>query len=278
MGAVAEARARARDFEGALADSREISDDSTRSDLLAFVAREQAKAGDITGALATVETVQHRFQGAVAAEAISAAAAAAGDPAGALAAARMIRYGPNRANALLSIARERVRGGDLTGAKELLAEALAAVWTTPDPINHESNATALVAAAEVLADLGDPGKARELVTEALDIARLIRVEASRAFALRSIAQSPLCGLLGLGHAILVESESLDADRGLPNIAEAFCAAGDRRHFKPLLLRTAYHWDAAWRMCACLVRLYPGHAPAMATRLRDAGLLGEDKGT
>jgi hypothetical protein len=58
-------------------------------------------------------------------------------------------------------------------------------------------------------------------------------------------------------AIMSESETKN------EIAAALAEAGDKEHFKQLLLPCSYYLDAAYRMCGLLARLYPEQAAAVA---------------
>ncbi len=55
----------------------------------------------------------------------------------------------------------------------------------------------------------------------------------------------------------------ERNKHLPEIADALAEAGDKEHFKHLLVPCAYYLDAAYRMSGLLARVYPEQASAVA---------------
>jgi tetratricopeptide (TPR) repeat protein len=81
--------------------------------------------------------------------------------------------------------------------------------------------------------------------------------------LRSIAE--IQGPIAFGAVALKGALALLEDRNkrLPEIAAVLLRTGDTESFKRLLIPCAFYVDAAYRMCALLVRLYPEQAEEIA---------------
>ena len=298
-------RERAREtFSAALETAQGIEDAWRRAMALVGIAKAQAEAGEreraretFSAALETARGIKDAWRRAMALVAIAKAQAEAGDFSAALRTARRIEEAWWRAEALVAIAKAQAEAGERERARETFSAALETAKGIEDAWRR---AMALVGIAKAQAEAGERERARETFSAALETAQGIeeawrRVEALgaiakaqaeagdfsaaletvrgieaawwRAEALGAIAKAQAEAGLGEGAVRTAEMILTDRNKRLPEIAEALVIAGDKEHFKQLLLPCAYYLDAAYKMCGLLARLYPKQVLAVAEVVR-----------
>jgi hypothetical protein len=265
-------RERAREtFSTALATAQGIEDAEDRASVLVAIAKAQAEAGEreraretFSAALETAQGIEEAGGCALALVAIAKAQAGAGEREGAretfsaaLETALGIEDAKDRAAVLVAIAEAQAAAGEREGARETFSAAL----ETARGIEEAGRRVgALVAIAEAQAEAGD-------FSAALETAQGIKDAWRRAMALVAIAKAQAEAGLGEGAVRTAEMILTDRNERLPKIAEALVIAGDKEHFKQLLLPCAYYLDAAYKMCGLLARLYPKQVLAVAEVVR-----------
>jgi tetratricopeptide (TPR) repeat protein len=162
-----------------------------------------------------------------------------------------------RAEALVGIAKAQAEAGERERARETFSAALETAQGIEDAWRR---AAVLRAIAEAQAWAGD-------FSAALETVRGIEAAWWRAEALGAIAKAQAEAGLGEGAVRTAEMILTDRNNRLPEIAEALVIAGDKEHFKQLLLPCAYYLDAAYKMCGLLARLYPKQVLAVAEVVR-----------
>jgi len=303
-GALREELSRRRHFSAALKTARRIEKVEQRAEALVAIAKAQAEAGEreraretFSAALETAQGIEEAGGCALAIVAIAKAQAEAGEFSAALETAQGIKDAWRRAMALVGIAKAQAEAGERERARETFSAALETAQGIEDAWRR---AMALVGIAKAQAEAGERERARETFSAALETAQGIeeawrRVEALgaiakaqaeagdfsaaletvrgieaawwRAEALGAIAKAQAEAGLGEGAVRTAEMILTDRNKRLPEIAEALVIAGDKEHFKQLLLPCAYYLDAAYKMCGLLARLYPKQVLAVAEVVR-----------
>jgi tetratricopeptide (TPR) repeat protein len=175
----------------------------------------------------------------------------------ALETARGIEEAWRRVEALVAIAEAQAGAGEREGARETFSAALETARGIEEAWRRVE---ALCAIAKAQAEAGE-------FSAALETVRRIEAARWRAEALGAIAKAQAEAGLGEGAVRTAEMILTDRNKRLPEIAEALVIAGDKEHFKQLLLPCAYYLDAAYKMCGLLARLYPKQVLAVAEVVR-----------
>jgi tetratricopeptide (TPR) repeat protein len=165
---------------------------------------------------------------------------------------------------LCGIAKAQAEAGERERARETFSAALETAQGIEDAWRR---AEALVGIAKAQAEAGERERAKETFSAALETAQGIKDAWRRAMALVAIAKAQAEAGLGEGAVRTAEMILTDRNKLLPKIAEALVIAGDKEHFKQLLLPCAYYLDAAYKMCGLLARLYPKQVLAVAEVVR-----------
>ncbi|MFZ8845196.1 hypothetical protein [Thermoflexus sp.] len=218
---------------------------------------ELSRRRHFSAALKTARRIEKVEQRAEALVAIAKAQAEAGEFSAALETARGIEEAWRRVEALCAIAEAQAGAGEREGARETFSAALETALGIEEAWRR---AEALCAIAKAQAEAGD-------FSAALETALGIEWERKRAEALVAIAKAQAEAGLGEGAVRTAEMILTDRNKRLPEIAEALVIAGDKEHFKQLLLPCAYYLDAAYKMCGLLARLYPKQVLAVAEVVR-----------
>ncbi|MBD1866141.1 AAA family ATPase [Cyanobacteria bacterium FACHB-471] len=274
----------------ALTTAEQIRDPSSKAWALKEIAIAQANAGDaaaqttLNTALTTTEKIENPYTKTRALKEIAVAQANAGDAAAALTTAEKIEDPDDKAEALIAITIAQVNAGD-AAAQTTLNTALTTAEQIESPL-FKTQALKEIAIAQAKA--GDAAAALTTAeqielpydkAEALKEIAIAQVNAGDAAALTTAEQieSPLFKAQALeeiaiaqakarvgGHAVATAEKILSGrNEHLPRIATAFVETGDRDHFKQLLIPCADYLDAAYAMCAHLIKLYPQQATAIA---------------
>lgn len=227
----------------------QILDDAGNRDLCVYL----TNRGQFDLALKTAQAIERVESRALALGAIAGALAQAGEFDLALQTAQAIEDEEEQAEALRVIAEALAQAGQFDRALQTAQKIKGGV----------ERARALRSIAEAQARVGEVQSARETFTLALQTAQQIEDEAKRAEALGAIAESQVKA--GFSEQAVRTAGLILTKRNehLPEIASALVEAGDKEHFKQLLIPCAYYIDSAYEMCGLLARLYPEQAGAIA---------------
>jgi hypothetical protein len=243
---IAEAFAELGQFPRALQTAERIAKARVREKALVAIAVAQAKAGEVSAALQTALRIEHEpaLRDSALRE-VALGQAACGDVAAAVDTVQRLRHQSDRAKVLADIAMTLARAG----ATERTKAVLGGVRSTDGLLDDALGSVALAQAA-----VGELGSALETAQ---------KVGLRREEVLKQLAHIQTG--TGFGTHVVKKAEAILADRNgrVPELAAALVEAGDKEHFKRLLIPCAYYLDSAYRMCGLLGRLYPEQAAAVA---------------
>jgi tetratricopeptide (TPR) repeat protein len=289
-------------FDLAIEAAQGSDDDDQATDLWRQIAQAQAETGDAAAALETVQKLKSQLSFGSGLEAdyalrgISETMARNGDLALALETAQKISTGLERDRAMCAVARRQAEAGLFTaaletahaiqfegeraGALESIAQSQlnagqlpAALETAQSNPNAYNRARSLTKVAERQAESGDPA-ALETVAEISGV-ETIRPLGGDTYHLRTEGMSAVArafATAGFGALAIRAAEAIVTERAraLTGIAAALATAGDRDHFKELIIPCAYDAAAAYRICGLLGHLYPDSTPTLAAIVRGGG--------
>lgn len=191
---------------------------------------------------------------------IAAKQARAGEFAAALETAYSLEDTRWRAGLLWDIAVAQAEAGEREAAQAIFATLVAMAQEMEDARERVSS---LMHTAVAQAAAGEREAAQATFAAAIEAAQNIEREMSRAWALRRIAVEQARRECGKQAVQTAEMILTDRHRHLPAIATTLADAGDKKHFKQLLIPCAFYLDAAYKMCGLLAQLYPAQAAAVA---------------
>lgn len=249
-------------FDWALALALDVEDRQEREDLLMDLGDALVSAGfsdaalDLLGDMEDEELWWQLF------EAILTAKAEAGALAEALDLARESQAPEVEIETYLSISRVHLEAGDLEAAQGAASAALTLVEAHPE---MELAGFYLLQAAQALAETGDLPATQRALT-------LLIHEGERAEVVATLAAAQAAA--GRGAQALETTSAILIRRSehLPSVAAALLEAGDREHFKRLLLSCApdLNTNAAFRMGGLLAQAYPEQRSAVGRILARCG--------
>lgn len=256
---IASGQARARQHEAARATIQQMKYEWSKAQTLATIAQEQAKAGEFASAL---ETAQEIRDGKIRVAALTEialrqfqaeekdAAQATFDVAIQIA---QELEGEEQSDALRNIAERQTQIGQFS----------AAIETVKKIVSQRTQVMSMCDIAEAQAQAKQSAAAQATFAAAVEVTRSIEDKYSRSEKLMWIAER-LIKAQFREQAVQTITPVLTENGDTPlRVATILAEAGNREHFKQLLIPCASSLDSAYRMCGLLARLYPEQAAVVA---------------